>query len=442
MYSRSQDFVRRLPAEGVPRIAGSPADPLGVERPPSLARKLVEFLLYVSIANSAFAIVLGVAVVPYIGGALITASGMLTLIIMFFQREPIPATLWFALIVNFGASFSQGVRGEPPMVGEGLATMMHWMNYQLMICYLVRNDAARNRILVFFSVLLILTIMFGSTTERDVVAGRIDLSEGVASCFTNPNRLGHICAMLSVALLFWSLRCAKVLRPLLWVMVAILTFYMFGTVTRGAVLSFACGVAVLCAAIVLGRGMRVGGIVLIGAAILAMSQFAYMFADSLDFLEDRMQERSSRYGVYSMGTVRNLVDTTFVGWGTNKKVHMTRAAAGIEAHNSLLYMHMSFGGFTAWVYLAWIIMLLVRLARMVRAPDWPLAVRLEVVALFGMMLASHLLQNQGYVYITSMFAVGVAEKYCSPYSGRRIAERAVAALRNPHTEAVPQQFPV
>lgn len=400
---------------GAARPAVAAADPLGIERPPSVTRKFVELLLYLTLTNSAFGTVTGLGTLRFASGGLILASGLLTLGIMLSQRERLPISIWFAWAMAIGANLSEFLRGQLPLVGHGVTGITHWLSQLLMICYLVRNEATQKRVILFVSCLFIVLMMWGGVMLGE---GRLNLI-GVGSGFRNPNRQAYIAGTFAIALLFWSLRSVKILRPILWGLAGVLVYYLVLTVSRGGIATFACGSAVLMAAILLGRGVRVGGIILVGVGLIAASQLAFLFADPISLLERRFQRQSIRTKVYSRATLYDLKQTVVFGKGAGYELR----EVGITAHNSFLHAHTCFGGITAWPFMLWLLVLAVRIARMLLATHFPPHVKLEVVALSGMALACMLLSNMGYLIISTVYAAAVVEKYTAPYSHRRIAKR-------------------
>jgi len=399
-------------------------DPLGVEKPPSLSRKFVEVLVYLNVANSAFVEVTGLATLNFVSGGFLLASGAVTLLVVTSQRERLPMSWLFALLFAALANVSEVARGAMPVIGSGVSGITHWLSQLLMICYLVRNKATEKRIILFTAFLITAMIAVGGTGTGTNESERLGLT-GVGSSFSNANALAYTCALFAVALLFYSLRSAKILRPLLWVLAAVLVVYLFRTVSRGGVVTLGCGLAVLLGSILLGRGVRLSGVILVGVGLVAASQLAYMLAESMSGLSERFGQESSRLAVYSWATVNDLKDCVLFGEGSAARL----GSAGITPHNTFLAAHLYFGGIAAWVYLLWVIILSMRVTRMFFSGDLPMDTRMYVVAMFGMGLAPQVMSNQGQLFWAAVFATALVEKYASPYSHRRIAQR--KALSSP-----------
>lgn len=388
---------------------------LAIERPPSLARKAVELMFYLSFGNSTFLPYTGLEALEFASGGTVALFGLLAFIISTFQGERLNMTFKFIILMTVTGTVTALSLREPPIIGDTMKPFTHWIANAAMLFYVVRNQAASRRVMLYISVALIFSVVLGGVQE----GGRLNVEE-VGAAFSNSNRLAYSCGMFSVALLFWSLRSGKLIRPLLWALAAIIVYYLFLTVSRGGILAWACGMAVLAVAVLLGRGVRIAGIMLVLVSLAIGSRLAVMVADSSHYLEERAHERSMRLDVYSVGTLHDLARTTVLGRGTGAG---NTTSAGIESHNSFLYTHMVYGGITAWPYLAWMIILSIRVKRMVLSSDFPLDVRMQVLALFGMGLASQLLSNAGYQFISTIYATAVIEKYTAPYSRARIMER-------------------
>ena len=144
---------------------------------------------------------------------------------------------------------------------------------------------------------------------------------------------------------------------------------------------------------------------------IIFSIFIYYNFDLLEFYLRRFQEDSSRQSVYNKWTLPDLKDTIFLGKG---KLYVPRA--GIEAHNSFLYTHMTFGGITAWPYLIWLLYLCKRIYSMLYVQYISINSKIMVIALFGMALISQFFSNQGYYFLSTIYATAIIEKYAIPYN--------------------------
>ena len=408
--------------EAVPELA--PEDVLGIEKPPSFISKFVEGMLYFSTIVTFFPKLTPLAGIPRALGAVVMIVGCLSFFVFLIDDRKIPISIWFAVIINIGANYSQVIgHNQTPIFGEGLTAYFHWISYLVMLCYLVQNKAAEKRVLFFFGILVLLTVYYGGVEYSHIgrtASGRLALeSKEVGSVFANANDLAYMGGILAIKYLFDSLRSAKFLRPLLWTLALLMVWILIRTVSRGGIFTFGCGLMVLVTSILLSRGVRLGGIILIVIALIAVSQFGYLVASNMRLLGKRSLQQSVRTEVLDRRTLYDLWHTKLLGKGAGAAA----SSSGVTAHNSFLYTHMSFGGITAWPYLLWQLILGIRVFRMMRYKEVLLDVKLMVVAVFGMALGSHLLSNQGHLLLSGVLATAIVEKYTSCYSKRRIKER-------------------
>jgi len=400
-------------------------DPLGIERPPSLARKAVEAALYITLFNSTFMFTTGSAFIPGLGGLLLLVAGGIGLTIQLAQGERLPISFWFAAAMTLAANVSQSLNGQPPIFGEGLRSFLFWSFQLLMVCYLIRNEATEKRMLVFMTLLVIAAVWMGGEFygRKD---NRLRLAQySVGASFGNANQLATLSGLFAVSFLFWSLRALKSIRrawmaPVLWILAATLVMILFRTASRSGVLLFACGMAMLAITILLGRGVRLAGIVVVGVVLVAASHLSLMLADSIEVLEYRAGLGSRRQDVYHIQTLYDMWDTALVGRGPSRA---QVSAAGITAHNSFIYANVAFGGITAVILLAWVLTLGWRLLRMLVSSELPLDRRLFVATMAGMALGDMVFANQAYMHLSVLYAIGIIEKYTSAYSRRMIAQR-------------------
>ncbi len=419
-------------------LLGSSAEyiPLDIERPASLLRVVIEILFYFTVMIVVFPHWFRVERVPYLLGGSILSVGLLSLMMFLVERQALPISVWFAVLINIGANISE-VAGHQhtPILTRGLIELFHWIWYLTMVCYLVQNAGAAKRVLLFFSVLLIVAVWAGGIT---FYGERLSLEVGIGRSFRNANQVAYLSGLFAVACLFWSLRSSPVLRPVLWAISAVLVWALFGTVSRAGIAVFACGLMVLAVAIAMGRGVRLGGIILIVVALIAIFQLGYLLARPLYLLEERLSyepiHQGVRMRVYGTGTLYDLWDSKVLGGGMGT---ITRSA-GITAHNSWIYAHMCYGGITAWPYAIWLLVLAIRILRMIRLSDVPRDIKLMVVAVFGMALGSQLFSNRAYLFFSCIYATAIIEKYTAPFSKRRMRASVAAqqhyALGEPELE--------
>lgn len=413
-------------------------DVLGVERPQTVIRHAVEVLFYLCAANAVFGSYTGTISIPFITGAAIDVAGMVALIAVLAQRDPIPLNVWGALAMLVGANVSRSLgNGVTPLFGSGLPAFLHFVSNALMISFIVQNEAARKRLLLFCGVVVTASVAVGGVSVGRIKKGRLEL-EDVAGMFSNANDLAYVAGLFAVALLFWSLRSSKLMWLVLWPLAAALSAAVLSTVSRGGVLALGAGLAMLVLTIVTGKGVRASGFILlfvigVGGLVAAGSQLASSLSDPVEQLGRRLGEESSRTAVYSLGTLRDLWHTKFFGVGHE---HAIVSEAGIEAHNSFIYTHMAYGGVTAWPYAVWWLIVVTRVWRATFSPGLPRYVKLEVICMLGMAFASQLMSNQAYAFYSSIYAMAMIDKYTMPFSRRRAAARREAQMATAWPAAV------
>jgi hypothetical protein len=400
--------------------------PLEIERPTSLLRVVIEVLFYLTVMMVVFPSWFRVEQLRFVLAGSILSVGLLSVMMFLVERQALPISIWFAMLVNIGANISEVVGHQhTPILTRGLTELFHWIWYLAMVCYLVQNAGAAKRILLFFSGMVIAAVLAGGIT---FYGERLSLEVGIGRSFRNANQVAYLSGLFAVACLFWSLRANIVLRPVLWVISAVLVWALFGTVSRAGIAVFGCGLIVLAVAIAMGRGVRLGGIILIVVAIIAIFQLGYLLARPLYLLEERLTYEPIHGGVrmrvYSVGTLYDLWDSKVLGGGLGT---ITRSA-GITAHNSFVYTHMCYGGITAWPYAIWLLVLAVRILRMMRLSDVPRDLKFLVIALFGMALGSQAFSNRAYLFFSCIYATAIIEKYTAPFSKRRM-RASIAAER-------------
>ncbi len=390
---------------------------LSIERRPLFRRHAVEALFYFCVLTSIFSKKLGFSV-PFLIGGSIAISGALTLAICLAARERLSLSLWICLALNAWVNFIQLLHGEIPLIGPGLPTFLHWFCYLLMISYIIQDAAAQKRLLCFLVALTIVVVFIGGIAAGDYA--RLEL-EDIGSGFSNTNRVAYYTGTLCMALLFWSMHSAKIIRPVLWGGIAILFFDLIRTVSRGGWIAFACGLGMLLIAFLGDRRIRVSGLVFLFVAVLALSQAAFFLAGDFQSMGERTDEETSRMSVYSYGTLLDLKETAIVGWGVVKGGAFAKMPrAGLSPHNSFIYTHMGYGGPAAWLYLIWIIILSLRVLRTFLGRTYSLHRRCEIAALFGMTLIASFFSNMGYTFITTIYVTAYVEKYTDPLVIRRI----------------------
>jgi hypothetical protein len=405
-------------------VGGSDENFLGIEQPPSLARKIAELMTYIPVVVAAFVSQLGLVAIPKAGGAIQLICGSMVLAIIILTGTRFTLTIWVAIILNLAATLSQMfAQGELPLIGGGLPGMTFWFFNLLGAWYLVQNRSAERRMIIFYLILLVGLTMTGGYYMKTHKVERLGL-EGVGGGMANPNTIAYMAGIFSVALMFWSLRCRVALRPILWLLAFVMFVLLLRTVSRTGLALFAVGFMFYLVAVLGGKGMRVSGLIFVGVAVLAASQVTYILADLLQLFEKRLELRTAegRLGIYQWQTLSDLASTFLFGRGPGD-AQMT--STGIQAHNTFVYVHMAWGGITAYPYALWLIFLGSRVYRLAVSREAPIDIKMQVVAYYLMALGGEMTNNINFYAYSSTFAFAVIEKYTVPFSRKKMHERMI-----------------
>lgn len=420
-YPYQEEYLHAAAAYG-------PGNPHGlaleVDKPSSFARLTIEVLFYLCLLSAGFLYRFGLHNVTFLGGGVITVSGLCCISFIALSPEKFPLTFWIGCIIWVGANVSQVIgNGQLPFISNGPNLMLFFICQQMMAYFVCQNAAGRKRLLLFLAVLAIVLVGMGGEEVGAGKVKRLAVTE-TGGLLSNSNSTAYVCSFLAVALLFWSLRAAKFSRPLLWIMAAVLTLITIRTLSRTGILLLIVGMGMLLLAIASARGARIGGFVLLMAGGLVASQFAYTVADSFELIGQRFggehKNTMSRLDLYDLRTIGDLVSSTPFGFGPDGAV-MT--STGITAHNTFIYIHMAYGAITAWPLIIWQILLGVRVIRLARIPEIPMDTRLMVVTFYGMIFAEYLTNNVAFLELSALYGTGVIEAYTAPYSRAAIARR-------------------
>lgn len=381
----------------------------GIEKPQSLKRIFIECLFYMSILLIVFPSFIKDFTIPDIAGGIVVIIGILSIfVIMYMQKERLAPSVWFVLTIVIAANISQVFgNGETPILGRGLPDLLHWLILLSITCHLVKNKETAERILIFFSIVIIIAVLFGGI----YIEQRLDVGEEIGGALQNANRLAYISGLFAIACLFWSLGQKRTIRFLFLLLSLFLFLIVLKTVSRGGILAVLFGLALLVLSILLDSNVRLKGILFLMSLFIIFSIFIYYNFDLLEFYLRRFQEDSSRQSVYNKWTLLDLKETIIFGKG---KLYISRS--GIQAHNSFLYTHMTFGGITAWPYLLWLLYLCKRIFAMLHTQIISINTKIVVIVMFGMALISQFFSNQGYYFLSTIYATAIIEKYAIPYN--------------------------
>ncbi len=381
----------------------------GIERPQSIKRIFIEFLFYITILIMIFPFLIKSIPIPGFAGFTVIIVGALSVFsIMYMQKQNLAPSVWFALIMVIAANFSQVFgNGITPIIGRGLMGLLHWVILLSITCYLVQNKETAGRILLFFSLVIIIAVVIGGIYFEE----RLDVSKEIGGALQNSNRLAYVSGLFAIACLFWSIGKKRTMQFLFLFLALSLILIVIKTVSRGGILAVLLGFGLLFLSILLDRNVRLKGIFFLMLLFLVFAIFIYQNIDVLEFFTNRFQKESTRIGVYNKWTLLDLEETIFLGKG---KLYTPRA--GISSHNSFLYTHIAFGGITAWPYIIWLFYLCWRVFSMLQNRLIPINSKVMVMAVFGMALISQFFSNQGYEFISTIFATAIVEKYSIPYN--------------------------
>jgi len=344
-------------------------------------------------------------------GALITLAGLGTLAVYFFDGLPIPRAFKFILAINVFANMSLVLgQGETPIVGEGLANLVHWGAYTLILTYLCRSPKVETRMLLVTAAVMIVAVQIGGgaysgSTRYD----RLYLEE-VGGHFDNSNQLAYMAGVLSIAMLFRSLRASLVYKMLFWIFAVLLAIIVIRTISRGGAVAFSFGIGCFILAILFTEGKRYAGmvafiVITIVAGVLILSGG---YDEQLSSIGVRAQENSYevRIAIYTFELLADLWGSVLAGYGPQGAFV---SGVGIKAHNAFVYTHMAFGGIAAYILIYWIFSLGWRIKNLLFSNIVDVDKKLFGVAMFGMMLGCLLLTNSGYLLLSSIYAMGVCQ---------------------------------
>jgi len=402
---------------------------LEMERPMTVWRILVEILFYAIIFVLAYGQQTGLTRIPLLGGGIVTLSGLACFFVMFMTGERLTFTLWMCIAIFAGANMSQVFgQSETPIIGKGISQMTFLTGMQAIIYYVCLNkNASRRLLLAIGGVTLALVVTLG----RAVGSGRNKRLqvEDVANFLANANTVAYIAGFCCVALLFWSLRSTKTLRPLLWAGAAAMAVITIQTLSRTGIIVMVFGLAMLVFAVLGARGARIGGLIVLVVVVVAGMQLTVMFADSFNLLGERFsgerKNTESRTNLYDLRTISDLISTIPFGRGPDN-AQMT--STGIAAHNTFIHNWMAFGAVTGLPVIVWQLVVGLRVLRMLRSGDHPADIRIMIFTFYCMVLAEYLTNNFAFLEFSAMYATALVDKYTIPYSRAAMNRRMMDAV--------------
>lgn len=384
------------------------SDPPSVEHPASFMRLLVELSFYLLIVVELFPAQLGLSGIKFLAGGVVAGGGLLCFFAYHAGREQLPKSLYFILAMNVMANLSLVVgHGEAPILGDGLTELFHWITYALMISYLVRNRMAEKRLLVFMAATILLSVYFGGVEKMHFGRPRLEL-QGVGGNFKNANDLAYYSGLVAIALLFRSVKSGMLFRILLCLLAFGLILVCARTVSRGGLLALTFGITLFMTTIVVIED-KFKSFLTVTTFLLVIAGLFAVFSAPVLLLLERIGETSygRRVGVYLISPLEDMLNTLVLGMGQSGAV----TGAGISAHNSFMHTHIAYGGLVAYIYVAWMIWLGCGVWKCWFDSQSPREVKVFVLAIFTMMVISHIFSNRGYLFLSSIYVAAMIEKY-------------------------------
>jgi len=399
-------------------------DPLNIERPYTLARFLAECLLIWSVGARVFGEQLGFYQIQGLVGVNTLVCTIVCLLLMMSARERIPTGIWFLVAINASAALSNFIFHQvvPFFGGETAYRALFFPLLHLIMIYgVVQNKGAYRRFLVFLTILLMTgTFLGGVVTAGRVHKERLRL-EGFHGAITNPNDLAYTAAFLSVALLFWSLGSSRTLKPLIWLLTGATFIVLLRTLSRGALAAFTGSVFIFLICVAGGRGLRLKGVVVIGLVVLSVAMGGHMIAQQVTDVQARMQVHSVRVDNF-IHVWEDLPPTIISGYGPAINTCVV-SATKVMPHNTFFWLHLGYGGPTAWIALVWLFVLLARARRMLFSEEVPFNLRMELVAVWLVAFVNCMMSNNGFFSFGAILPLALADKYLTPFSKKAIRAR-------------------
>lgn len=314
-----------------------------------------EFLLYVSIGFRVFGWQIGILKFQYFSGAIVAGSGLICLLIMIFNREKLPFSFVFILLINIFSDISEfNALGLQVFLSTGPKDMLYWLSWTLMACYIVREDRAGARFCFFLAFCILVSVALGGKAYD--LGGHTGLTrftlEGVGTMFANANALSQVAAVTAIAFLFRSLRSSKVFMLGYAAVALSLSMVALRTISRQGLILLAMGLVFYIAIIIVQKRGKLGFIIFAFLCLFAVNKFSRDTSDVMRAFEIRLNAPSTRTE-YFRTMLEDMGDTLIIGKGSLKPF----TVQGIQPHNTFLYLHVAYGGLCAWTYALWVLLL-------------------------------------------------------------------------------------
>jgi hypothetical protein len=314
----------------------------------------VEFLLYLSIILRAFGWQLGIMNFQGLSGGIVVFSGLACLTIMLANRERLPLSFWFILLINVLAGVSEFfATTDEFLASTGPKNMLYWLSWTLMICYVARNDRAYVRFAFFLSFCVFVALAVGMHVRGTGFHSRVTLEgQNIATMFANSNELAQVSVATAIALLFYSLRSNSMVAAMCVAAALGLAVVTLRTVSREGLILLSFGIFLYFIDVVLKRKGKTGFVIMILLALLGVYKFSHEYQNIKKSYAYRLEKPSERTNYFATA-LQDMGDTIILGKGTAKPF----TSQGITPHNTLLWTHIVYGGLCAWTYVMWIIVI-------------------------------------------------------------------------------------
>jgi O-antigen ligase len=290
----------------------------------------------------------------------------------------------------------------------------------LLIYSVALNRKAYHRWILLMSGSIVVASMIGGTMRSGAeYSGRLYL-ESVAGSYGDPNELAYGAAAAAIGLLFYSLRTKGWLRPAIWGLVVVLVVIILQTLSRGGLATFVVAFMCFLLAVAGARGMRLKGLIGVMFFVGVAAVGGHVVTQQLTDVRTRFGEGSVRIENF-IYVWHDLPGTIIKGKGGGEHGYVEHTQ--VEAHNTFFYMHLAWGGPAAYLFLAWMGTVFIRLVRMLSTSTAPLHLRMEVTAMLFVAFAACMMSNNGLLIFGTVTALALADKYLVSFSGTAVRQQ-------------------
>ena len=448
MSIQNEDYLQSVnsydnPGHGY--AAGAPAQPVlcreyvGASERYGFGRFVAEILLYISLILGAFGEQVGTTNVPVLGGAIILLCGLITAGIMLAEGKKLPMSIWFALVITILANVSEVINGQQPL-NTSVNAMLFWMCRLLIACHLFKNDKAAHRAFFFLALCILLAIGRGGLGEVTGVGRveRLTTGEQMTGALQGPNGIGPAAASVASFLLFFSLRSSKKFKLFYWLAAMLIAYIAIRTVGRRSIFMLFFGVFVFCLAATFTKGGKFGFIMLIFLTIFGVARYAYTLTRVKETATIRFAQGYDRLAM-NPELRSDVAKTVLFGMGREELF----SRYGNIPHVPFYYLHLTYGGLTAYIYVVWLILLSMRCWRIFWSPEVDWRYKFEMTAAYGLFMLPQIASVFGPAQYGTLLVTAMLEKYTAPFSRRQVHlrrfEREALSMLPPEESEVMQR---